>query len=109
MREFQPYSIQCADTNPHEFHVFHFGAYGDPNFSELFCPGIPEEAKEPEEDRVVVRSSEMVPGRWWRVLGPDGSLWCETSDKDEARESMRPRDVLQRQYVVPDVREWREA
>lgn len=40
------------------------------------------------------------PGRWWRVLAADGSLWCETSAEDEARDSMRPGDRLQRQYVT---------
>lgn len=33
--------------------------------------------------------------RWWRVIAPDNSLWCETSDEKEARESMRPGDKLQ--------------
>jgi hypothetical protein len=46
------------------------------------------------------------PGRWWRVLAPDGSLWCETSDEDEARSAMRPGDVLQR-FWQRTLTEWR--
>lgn len=38
------------------------------------------------------------PGRWWRVLGPDDRLWCEASDEDEVRRSMRPGDRLERRY-----------
>ena len=44
---------------------------------------------------------EWEPGRWWRVEGPDRELWCETSDEEEARESMRPGDTLYRLF------EWR--
>lgn len=47
------------------------------------------------------------PGRWWRVTAPDGSLWAETSDEDEARESMRPGDKLERLWVA-EFTEWRE-
>lgn len=32
--------------------------------------------------------------RWWRVLGPDGEIWCETSNKIDAKERMRPGDRL---------------
>lgn len=56
------------------------------------------------------------PDGWWRVLAPDGSLWCETSDEQEARKSMRPGDQLeqheqiifvrwQQRYVKPPVRD----
>ena len=41
------------------------------------------------------------PGRWWRVIAPDGSLWCETSSEDEAREEMRPGDRLERWFGGP--------
>lgn len=55
---------------------------------------------------------EWSPTGWWRVIEPDGSLWCETSNEQEARESMRPGDRLDRheritferwtnQYVKP--------
>lgn len=40
------------------------------------------------------------PGRWWRVTAPDGSIWCETNDEDEARESMRPGDRLYRLFTL---------
>ena len=40
------------------------------------------------------------PGRWWRVIAPDGSLWCETSSEDEAREEMRPGDRLERWWEM---------
>lgn len=36
------------------------------------------------------------PDGWWRVIAPDGSLWCESSDQRENRESMRVGDMLQR-------------
>jgi hypothetical protein len=39
------------------------------------------------------------PSRWWRVIAPDGSVWCETSDEAEARESKRPDDRLYRLYM----------
>ena len=39
------------------------------------------------------------PGRWWRVMDPNGKLWFETSNEAEARERMRPGDTLYRQYV----------
>lgn len=28
------------------------------------------------------------PTRWWRVQSTDGRMWCETSDEQEARDSM---------------------
>lgn len=37
--------------------------------------------------------------RWWHVIAPDGSVWCETSDESEARQRMRPGDRLQRLYI----------
>lgn len=56
---------------------------------------------------IEVRVDQLQPGRWWRVIAPDGSLWCETSDEEEARESVRPGDRLQRNYEFM-VREWRD-
>lgn len=49
------------------------------------------------------------PWPWWRVIGPDGALWAETSDRGEARAAMRPGDRLQRlwrrtEYVWEDDR-----
>jgi hypothetical protein len=40
------------------------------------------------------------PGRWWRVTEPDGSVWCETSNEDEAREAARPGDRLYRLFTL---------
>ena len=37
--------------------------------------------------------------RWWRVVAPDGSLWCE-SDKADARDRLRPGDRLEMRDVV---------
>jgi len=37
---------------------------------------------------------------WWRVIAPDGSLWCETSDEQEARKSMRPGDALEQNEEI---------
>ncbi|MEG1971451.1 MAG: hypothetical protein RR101_15170 [Burkholderiaceae bacterium] len=60
----------------------------------------------------------MTPGRWWRVLLADGSVWCETSDEDEARAELAsetsiaalanaPHPTLQRLYQAEPVTEWR--
>lgn len=54
------------------------------------------------------RHAEYVPGRWWRVVAPDGSLWCETSVESEARRMVRSGDRLQRLYVL-ELQEWRDA
>lgn len=43
---------------------------------------------------------EWQPDGWWRVLGPDGALWCETSDEQEARGSMRPGDSLEQHEQI---------
>lgn len=55
---------------------------------------------------------QLEPGRWWRVLYrvDDGwQLWCETSDEQEARDSIGTAPsatILQRIYQAT-VREWR--
>ena len=46
------------------------------------------------------------PGRWWRVIAPNGTLWCETSDEQEARDALRPGDTLFRQWQRTE-QEWR--
>lgn len=51
-------------------------------------------------------NDDYQPGRWWRVTAPDGSLWCETSDEDEARQALRPGDTLERLFVLTRS-EWR--
>ena len=45
--------------------------------------------------------------RWYRVIAPDGELWCETSDPNEARERMRPGDRLQSLWARED-KQWRD-
>jgi hypothetical protein len=52
--------------------------------------------------------AEWEPGRWWRVAAPDGSVYAETSDEEDARESMRPGDTLWRQWRRVE-KEWRPA
>ena len=49
---------------------------------------------------------EWEPWRWWRVTAPDGTLWCETSDEQEARSSVRPGDTLERLWRRVE-EEWR--
>ena len=60
-------------------------------------------------DAVIADCVEPIPmeeGRWWRVIAPDGSLWCETSDEEEAREAVRAGDTLQRLWRLE---RWRDA
>ncbi|MCD6056547.1 MAG: hypothetical protein K0R44_19 [Thermomicrobiales bacterium] len=45
-------------------------------------------------------------GRWFRVLAPDGSLWCETSDGREAVTRMRSGDMLYKEWRREEI-EWR--
>jgi hypothetical protein len=52
--------------------------------------------------------SELYPGRWWRVLDPNGNLWAETSNEAEARARVRAGDKLQRNYSRIDA-EWRDV
>jgi len=53
-----------------------------------------------------VTAPEWRPGRWWRVIAPDGSVWCESSSEAENREAMRPGDRLERSWVL-SAEEWR--
>jgi hypothetical protein len=50
--------------------------------------------------------TEWEPVRWWRVIAPDGSTWCETSDETEARDAMRPGDVLWQAYKPASTYRW---
>jgi cytochrome P450 len=52
-------------------------------------------------------TAHMVPVSLWRVIADDGSVWCETSDEQEARRTMRPGDNLMRWWVA-EFDEWRE-
>ena len=49
---------------------------------------------------------EWKPDGWWKVLGTDGKLWCETSSKDEAVSRMRPGDVLYQHFQQVN-QQWR--
>jgi hypothetical protein len=50
--------------------------------------------------------NEWVPTRWWRAVGPDGKLWCESSDEAEVRERSRPTDTIERLWQQTRY-EWR--
>ena len=56
-----------------------------------------------------LRLVTWAPTRWWRAVGADGELWCESSDEAEVRDSMRPGDTLQRLWETEPIREWRDA
>lgn len=60
----------------------------------------------PMRDPVPLTDAEWEPFVWWRVLAADGSLWCETSDEREARESMRPGHTLWKLWRREEM-EWR--
>ena len=53
-------------------------------------------------------SAEWEPGRWWRVIGPDGSMWCETSSEEEARDALRLGFRLENLWSRTEY-EWRAA
>lgn len=59
-------------------------------------------------DTRIDRMTDWKPTRWWRVTAPDGSLWCETSNEQEAREAECPGDAIQRLYERVES-EWRAA
>ena len=54
------------------------------------------------------QAGQWEPGRWWRAVAPDGSVWCETSDEQEARAAVRPGDRLFRLWQRSE-QEWRPA
>lgn len=66
----------------------------NPFAGEIWTPNVTFEAME--------ATPEWEKTRWWRVISPSGSLWNETSDEQEARDSMREGDVLQRLYQKTD-------
>lgn len=73
------------------------------------------ESMSPQAEEVFERAKAALdalpkfePGRWWRVIAPDGSLWSESSDEEENRECMRPGDTLQRIFDSVIAREWRD-
>lgn len=46
--------------------------------------------------------------KWWRVVGPDGTLWAETSSEQDARSRMRDGDTLLALWRCEST-EWRPA
>lgn len=52
--------------------------------------------------------SQWIRDRWWRVLKDDGTLWCETSDEEEARRSMRPGATKLQKLWRREQFEWRD-
>lgn len=53
-------------------------------------------------------TEEWEPTRWWRATGPDGQLWCESSNEHEVRKSARPGDTIERLWRT-EAWEWREG
>lgn len=51
--------------------------------------------------------TDWAPGRWYQVIAPDGALWVETSDREEAISAVRPGDTIRRIWVRTES-EWRE-
>lgn len=49
-------------------------------------------------------ADEWKPDRWWRVVSPNGTVWCETSSEEEARSRMRPGDTLLRLFIRTEER-----
>jgi hypothetical protein len=50
---------------------------------------------------------EWVPGRWWRAVGSDGELWCESSYEQEVRREARPGDRIDQWWTTVLKGEWR--
>jgi hypothetical protein len=51
------------------------------------------------------------PGRWWRVVSADGTVWCESSSEKEVRRSLKTAPGGGTLYRVFErsQREWREV
>ncbi len=90
-------------------------------FMSISAPVNPEDEPRVREflssDRVLgalrrlwepILDDEAAPGKWWRAVAPDGSLWAESSNEREIRERMRPGDTLQRSFVALKS-EWRDV
>lgn len=52
--------------------------------------------------------SEWIPTPWWRAVGPDNLLWCESSDEEEVRRMARPGDRIERLWRCVE-HDWRPA
>lgn len=48
------------------------------------------------------------PTGWWRAVGPDGKVWCESSIESEVRQRRRDTDTIQRQTSRAEER-WEDA
>jgi hypothetical protein len=48
------------------------------------------------------------PTRWWRAIGADGGLWCESSVEQEVREAARPGDRVEHLWSRTEY-DWRPA
>lgn len=46
---------------------------------------------------------EWVPGRWYRVLDPEGRAWYSAGDEEEARSMKRTGDRIERLHSRPSV------
>lgn len=51
---------------------------------------------------------EFTKTRWWRVIDPEGKLWCETSSKREAHQHARRGDRIERLWSA-EMFQWREV
>lgn len=51
---------------------------------------------------------EWEPGRWWRAIAPDETVWAESSDEDEVRDLARPGDRIERLWITVVRQEWRQ-
>lgn len=83
------------------------GRYAEPcTCSEPGCPGWAMGHQ--LEDAALGRhpeTAEWKPG-WWRVAAPDGSVWAESGNEEDARAAVRPGDTLYRQWRRVQA-EWR--
>ena len=49
------------------------------------------------------------PTRWWRAIGADGQVWCESTDEDEVRSAARPTDAIEQLWREVPREEWQPA
>lgn len=63
----------------------------DPNGPEQRLIADTVVASDPDDP--VEECADWEASCWWRVTAPDGSLWCETSNEQEARSRMREGDT----------------
>jgi alkylated DNA nucleotide flippase Atl1 len=62
-----------------------------------------------EQERMRLEAAgEWFPTPWWRVVLADGSLYCETSSENEAREDI-PKGATVQHLFEKHKRQWRDA